>query len=44
MAASRRGLGQALMEQVVYDPEFGQNLTGSFMADCVKTRMQHELT
>ena len=26
-----QGLGQALMEQVVYDPESGQNLTGSFM-------------
>ncbi|HEU0217886.1 MAG TPA: xanthine dehydrogenase family protein molybdopterin-binding subunit [Stellaceae bacterium] len=26
-----QGLGQALMEQVVYDRESGQNLTGSFM-------------
>jgi carbon-monoxide dehydrogenase large subunit len=26
-----QGLGQALMEQVVYDPVSGQNLTGSFM-------------
>ena len=26
-----QGLGQALMEQVVYDPDSGQNLTGSFM-------------
>jgi carbon-monoxide dehydrogenase large subunit len=26
-----QGLGQALMEQVVYDKESGQNLTGSFM-------------
>jgi aerobic carbon-monoxide dehydrogenase large subunit len=26
-----QGLGQALMEQVVYDPASGQNLTGSFM-------------
>ncbi|HPU50957.1 MAG TPA: molybdopterin-dependent oxidoreductase, partial [Burkholderiaceae bacterium] len=26
-----QGLGQALMEQVVYDPESGQLLSGSFM-------------
>jgi carbon-monoxide dehydrogenase large subunit len=26
-----QGLGQALMEEVVYDRESGQNLTGSFM-------------
>ena len=26
-----QGLGQALMEEVVYDREIGQNLTGSFM-------------
>ena len=26
-----QGLGQALMEQVIYDRESGQNLTGSFM-------------
>ena len=26
-----QGLGQALMEQVVYDPQSGQHLTGSFM-------------
>ena len=30
-AASRRGLGQALIERVVYDPDSGQLLTGSFM-------------
>ena len=28
-------LGQALMEQVVYDRELGQNLTGSFMDYCM---------
>ena len=32
MAAS---LGQALMEQVVYDRQSGQNLTGSFMDYCM---------
>ena len=26
-----QGIGQAALEQVVYDPETGQNLTGSFM-------------
>ena len=26
-----QGIGQAALEQVVYDPESGQNLTGSFM-------------
>jgi aerobic carbon-monoxide dehydrogenase large subunit len=26
-----QGLGQILMEQIVYDPETGQLLTGSFM-------------
>ena len=30
-----QGLGQALMEQVVYDRESGQNLTGSFMDYCM---------
>ena len=30
-----QGLGQALMEQVVYDRELGQNLTGSFMDYCM---------
>jgi aerobic carbon-monoxide dehydrogenase large subunit len=30
-----QGLGQALMEQVVYDRESGQNLTGSFMDYCL---------
>ena len=30
-----QGLGQALMERVVYDPESGQNLTGSFMDYCM---------
>src|SRR5262245_32507891 len=31
-----QGLGQALMEQVVYDRESGQNLTGSFMDYCME--------
>ena len=26
-----QGLGQAVLEQIVYDPDTGQNLTGSFM-------------
>jgi carbon-monoxide dehydrogenase large subunit len=30
-----QGLGQALMEQVVYDHQSGQNLTGSFMDYCM---------
>src|SRR5271168_5222156 len=30
-----QGLGQALMEQVIYDRESGQNLTGSFMDYCM---------
>ena len=30
-----QGLGQALMEQVVYDRQSGQNLTGSFMDYCM---------
>jgi carbon-monoxide dehydrogenase large subunit len=30
-----QGLGQALMEQVVYDSQSGQNLTGSFMDYCM---------
>jgi carbon-monoxide dehydrogenase large subunit len=30
-----QGLGQALMEQVAYDGESGQNLTGSFMDYCM---------
>jgi carbon-monoxide dehydrogenase large subunit len=30
-----QGLGQALMEQVVYDPDSGQLLTGSFMDYCM---------
>jgi carbon-monoxide dehydrogenase large subunit len=30
-----QGLGQALMEQVVYDRDSGQNLTGSFMDYCM---------
>jgi len=30
-----QGLGQALMEHVVYDRESGQNLTGSFMDYCM---------
>ena len=30
MAASSRASGQALMEDLVYDPESGQLLTGSF--------------
>jgi len=30
-----QGLGQALMEQVVYNRESGQNLTGSFMDYCI---------
>ena len=30
-----QGLGQALMEQVVYDRKSGQNLTGSFMDYCM---------
>jgi carbon-monoxide dehydrogenase large subunit len=30
-----QGLGQAIMEQVVYDRESGQNLTGSFMDYCM---------
>src|SRR5579884_1417937 len=30
-----QGLGQAVMEQVVYDRESGQNLTGSFMDYCM---------
>ena len=31
MAASRKGVGQALWEQCVIDPDTGQPLTGSFM-------------
>src|SRR6202034_976932 len=30
-----QGLGQALMEEVVYDPETGQLLTGSFQDYCM---------
>ena len=30
-----QGLGQALLEEVVYDPETGQPLTGSFMDYCL---------
>jgi carbon-monoxide dehydrogenase large subunit len=30
-----QGIGQALMEQVVYDPESGQLLTASFMEYCI---------
>jgi len=30
-----QGLGQALMEQVAYDPDTGQLLTGSFMDYCM---------
>ncbi len=30
-----QGIGQALMEQAVYDPESGQLLTGSFMDYCL---------
>jgi aerobic carbon-monoxide dehydrogenase large subunit len=30
-----QGLGQALMEEVAYDPESGQLLTGSFMDYCM---------
>ncbi len=29
--AAAQGIGQAALEQVVYDPDSGQNLTGSFM-------------
>ena len=31
MAASAQGIGQALMEAIVYDRGSGQLLTGSFM-------------
>jgi carbon-monoxide dehydrogenase large subunit len=30
-----QGLGQALMEQVIYGRQSGQNLTGSFMDYCL---------
>ena len=35
VASAIAGIGQALMEQVVYDPESGQLLTGSLMDYCV---------
>ena len=30
-----QGIGQALMEDIVYDPETGQLLTGSFQDYCM---------
>lgn len=35
MGGVAQGLGQALLEQIVYDPDSGQLLTGSFMDYCI---------
>ncbi|MEK9685041.1 MAG: xanthine dehydrogenase family protein molybdopterin-binding subunit [Rhodospirillaceae bacterium] len=35
VGAIAQAAGQALMEQIVYDPESGQNLTGSFLDYCM---------
>jgi aerobic carbon-monoxide dehydrogenase large subunit len=35
MGGVAQGLGQALLEEVVYDPDTGQPLTGSFMDYCL---------
>jgi carbon-monoxide dehydrogenase large subunit len=35
VGAIAQAAGQALMEQIIYDPETGQNLTGSFLDYCM---------